>query len=254
MPKLYVISDVHGHFDLMKKSLDEAGFDPNDENSWLISCGDEWDRNNQPYEVMKYFSSLDRKMLIRGNHMQLFESLCERGYPEYYDMTNGTFETVKILGHYKSGIDFDLCCETAYNVTKKYREGLVNYFETERFVFCHSAVPTIVEDELSPYYLKNRKFAYNPNWRNATQEEWDTAMWGNPYLLAEQRLFPPEKRVVFGHFHTSWPRCHYEGKPEFGKNADFNPYYGENYIAIDACTAYSGKVNVLVLEDDFLEE
>lgn len=36
---------------------------------------------------------------------------------------------------------------------------------------------------------------------------------------------------------------------EFGEDADFSPYYGPGIIAIDACTAFSGKVNCLVMED-----
>ena len=36
---------------------------------------------------------------------------------------------------------------------------------------------------------------------------------------------------------------------EFGEDADFSPYYGPGIIAIDACTAFSGKVNCLVIED-----
>lgn len=254
MPIFYVISDVHGFYNEMQQALDTVGFDPKNKNHWIISCGDEWDRGLHPKEVMRYFNSLERKILIRGNHMNLFEDLCQRGYPEYYDMLNGTTKTVQILGHYKPEFGFDSCCETAYNTTKKYRESLVNYFETERFVFCHSAVPAIGNNNLLAHYTKNRQFSFNPNWRNATQEEWNAAMWENPYLFAEQGLFPPDKIVVFGHFHTSWPRCHYEGKPEWGSGADFSSYYGKNYIAIDACTAHSGRVNCLVLEDDFLEE
>jgi len=61
---------------------------------------------------------------------------------------------------------------------------------------------------------------------------------------------------VFGHWHTSWPRHHWawsdEAKPEVGEGADFSPYYGNGFIGIDACTAYSGKVNVLVLEDELM--
>lgn len=33
MPKLYIISDVHGFYDEMRTALDKAGFDPTDENS-----------------------------------------------------------------------------------------------------------------------------------------------------------------------------------------------------------------------------
>ena len=58
--------------------------------------------------------------------------------------------------------------------------------------------------------------------------------------------------LVFGHFHTSWARKTFDGQPEFGEGADFSPYYGDGFIGLDGCTAYTGKVNVVVLEDKFL--
>ena len=91
------------------------------------------------------------------------------------------------------------------------------------------------------------------DWRNANDVEWEDAMWGNPFKLAEQDLNKTGKTIVFGHFHTSyqWSK---DGKcSEFGVDADFNPYYGKDFIGIDGCTAYTGEVNVLVLEDEFLD-
>ena len=42
----------------------------------------------------------------------------------------------------------------------------------------------------------------------------------------------------------------YENKgSEFGPDADFSPYYGPGMIALDACTAFSRKVNVIILDD-----
>lgn len=56
--------------------------------------------------------------------------------------------------------------------------------------------------------------------------------------------------IVCGHWHTSYGHSKYERKgTEFGEDADFSPYYGPGIIAIDACTAFSGKVNCLVIED-----
>lgn len=58
------------------------------------------------------------------------------------------------------------------------------------------------------------------------------------------------KTIVCGHWHTSYGHSKYEHKgTEFGEDADFSPYYGPGIIAIDACTAFSGKVNCLVIED-----
>ena len=39
---------------------------------------------------------------------------------------------------------------------------------------------------------------------------------------------------------------------EFGPDADFSPYYSPGVIALDACTAHSGKINVVVKEDEDL--
>ena len=38
--RYFVVTDVHGFYDEMIEALDIAGFDPNNENHWLISLGD----------------------------------------------------------------------------------------------------------------------------------------------------------------------------------------------------------------------
>lgn len=240
--RFVIISDVHGFYDKMMDALNKVNFDP--ETDFLISCGDEWDRGKQPLEVMKFFDSLENKAIIRGNHTQLFEDLCLRQYPEWYDSSNGTLDTVKILGDYKLDKEFDLCCERAYNKTRKFRNSMVNFFETKNYVFVHSFIP-----------LRKTPVGtlLNDDWRFATQKEWNDAMWNNPYKLAEEGYLP-EKTLIFGHFHTSYPRYKYHGEHEWGPLANFGIYYGDGYIAIDACTAYSGQVNVLVLEDDFISD
>ncbi len=59
------------------------------------------------------------------------------------------------------------------------------------------------------------------------------------------------REIVFGKLEAcSDGHSKYEHKgTEFGEDADFSPYYGPGIIAIDACTAFSGKVNCLVIED-----
>ena len=60
-----------------------------------------------------------------------------------------------------------------------------------------------------------------------------------------------EKTILCGHWHCSYGHAKYEQKgSEFGPDADFTPYYGPHVIALDACTAHSKRINVLVLEDD----
>lgn len=251
--KFFVVSDIHGFYDEMIVALDKAGFDKDNEDHWLVSCGDEWDRGPNPIGVMKFFCSLERKTIIRGNHTTLFEDLVYRCYPEFHDYSNGTLDTVKIIGNYKLDKQFDLCCERALNRTKKYRRDMVDYFETKNYIFVHSWIPLKCSDDLPFHYTKKRKFEFNPNWRDAPLVDWEQARWGNPYDLAYSG-FLPDKTLVFGHWHCSTGWSDTEGRSEFGADAKFEPYYGDGFISIDACTAHSGKVNVLVLEDEFLED
>lgn len=253
MAKLFCFSDCHGFFDELKQALDEAGFDPNNEDHFAVGLGDFWDRGNQPQEVMDYLMSLERKILISGNHESLFKECVKRGYPYEYDAHNGTMGTIKQLGgwEYNNDKSFEQCCIIAEQKAKPFLDSMVNYFETDNYIFVHSFVPLKCNDYMPMHYTKNRKFEVNPDWRTAHQYEWDDAMWGNPFDLARKGLLP-DKTLCFGHWHTSWARHHFNGKPEWGDFADFSPYYGDGYIGLDACCAYSGKINVLVLEDNFL--
>ena len=250
VPKFYVCSDLHGFYNEFRAALDNSGFDENNPEHWLISLGDEMDRGPNPEGVISYIMSLPRAIWIKGNHQELMEDLITRQFPYRHDWSNGTMDSVLSLA--PSAKTTDSACEIAYNKVKPFFDKAVNYLELDKYILVHSFVPLINEDGLPAYYTRNRKFSFNPDWRNASDEEWKGAMWGNPFDLAMKGLNQTGKTLIFGHFHCSYPRSIFNGKPEFGDNVDFSIYYGNGYIGIDACTAYSKKVNVLVLEDEFL--
>ena len=249
MPKFFVVSDVHGFYDEMIEALDKAGFDKHNSDHWLITCGDHFDRGPKPVEVMQYLIGLPRKVLVRGNHESLLQDLCDRGYPGSHDISNGTYDTVCEFGGAGLGRSFEECCIITEARTKNFLYSMVNYFETKNYIFVHSFVPLKNLDGLPMHYTRNRKFAINPDWRHAHASDWEEARWGNPFELAQQG-FLPDKTLVFGHWST------YDQRPYEYYDADdlFDPIYGDGYIGIDATTALSGQVNVLVLEDEFLEE
>ena len=250
MPKLFVCSDIHGYFDEFKEALDKAGFDPENEGHWLVVCGDYWDRGLQPASVMKYLHNLPRKILIKGNHESLLVDCCKRGEAWPHDVSNGTARTIMNIGY---GDDFSEMCTYTLKRVKPFLNSMVNYFETKNYIFVHGWIPVINKDGLPAHYTRNRSFEFNPDWRNASQKEWDDAMWGNPFDMARRGLLP-NKTVVFGHWHCSTGWAEAEGRSEFGEDAKFDPYYGDGFISIDACTAHSRKVNILVIEDEFLED
>jgi serine/threonine protein phosphatase 1 len=248
MAKLFVCSDIHGFYDEFKKSIEEAGFDQNNPDHWLVGLGDYMDRGRQPRQVMQYLRNLPRKVLLRGNHEKLILDCCYRGEAYMHDLSNGTAQTITDLSTYGY---FPEDCSYVLPKMKVYYSEMVNYFETEHYIFVHSFIPVINKDGLPAHYTHNRHFEYNPDWRNASQKDWEDATWGNPFDMIKNGLNQTGKTIVFGHWSVEDKWAEDENRTAFDENARFDTYYGDSYIGIDATTAYSKKVNVLVLEDSF---
>lgn len=259
--KLFVTSDLHSYLEPFVKALDAAGFDKTNEEHWLIVCGDAFDRGPDSKKLLHFLMSLERKILIKGNHDILLEDLCARGFPYRHDKSNGTVRTVEDIGYIYSGISFEECCTKTWNKTAAYRDLLVNYFETEHYIFVHSWIPTKTDYDYEnplPWHQFGKKHFYFEDWRNATESMWEEAMWGNPFKMAMSDLNKTGKTIVFGHWHCSAGYTLNDTDAtgsEFGDNAIWEPYRNteQGIIGIDRCTAHTGEVNVLVLEDDFID-
>ena len=75
-------------------------------------------------------------------------------------------------------------------------------------------------------------------------------LWAAARTLRLMQDYAADKTILCGHWHSSYGHSRYEHKgSEFGLDADFSPYYGPGVIALDACTAFSRKINILTLED-----
>lgn len=116
----------------------------------------------------------------------------------------------------------------------------INYYETNRFIFVHSWIPSFRDP-----------FAYDENWRNASEEEWRRARWANPVTMYSCKVFEPNKTIVCGHWHCSafWHAKDPARFDEFGEKACFESFVTKHMIALDACTALTRKVNVIVVDD-----
>ena len=235
--KFFVISDVHSFYTPMVKALNEVGFDKNNPNHWLISCGDNFDRGNESQKVLDFLLNIPQKTLVRGNHEDLIMDCINRGYPEWHDSSNGTIKTIRELGHEYLN-SFELASEVTRIKLEPLINQMVNYFETKNYVFVHSFIPynTIKEE-----------------WRKAVNAEWKKARWHNPFALCKKGLWKEDKKLVFGHWHTSKEWSKVLNTPEHGEGAIYDIFETDEYIGLDACTVLSNKVNVLVVEDDFIE-
>lgn len=260
--KYYVVADVHGFFSELKSALTEKGFFNDKEPYKLIMCGDLLDRGAEAREVQSFVLDLmekDEVILIRGNHEDLFVDLVENA-------DKWMTQNVMMTHHWSNGTVDSVLQLTGKDLTSSilYPEGFVlkakntpfyktilpamkDYYETEHYIFVHGWIPCpVIGRGVNTYDT----YFYQENWREQNEEEWKRARWLNGMAAASQQVIEPDKTIVCGHWHCSYGHSAIEGKcPEFGEGADFSPYYAKGIIAIDSCTAYTRKINCLIIDD-----
>ena len=264
--KYYVVSDIHGFYSQLVKALTKAGFFDETEPHKLIVCGDMMDRGTEAVKMQEFMLKLleeDKLIFVRGNHEDLLISMLgdlrKSRFGFYFGtshhVSNGTWSTALQL----TGVKDDDATESYEDFIKKVKAtdfykklipASVDYYETPNYIFVHGWIPCFT-NKMPDWHTRGRSYAYNPRWRDASKEEWNTARWFNGMQVAEEHhIIEPSKKIVCGHWHASFGHCAYEKKcTEFGESADFTPYYGNGVIAIDGCTAYTNEVNCLVIED-----
>lgn len=259
--KYYVVTDTHGFYTQTRAALDEAGFFAETEPHKLVLCGDMMDRGGEAVQMQEFMLDLlrkDRLIYIRGNHEDLLEAMmydiaCGRSVSEIH-FRNGTWGTAEQLGGMtrEMALRYPEEMVRAVRKTPFYTELLpasVNYFETPQYVFVHGWIPCY---QTPPTDIKGEgELHCRPDWREASAQEWKKARWFNGMECAcVSRYGIPDKTIVCGHWHTSYGHAVLDGVgSEFEENAVFTPFYAQGIIALDACTAYSGFVNCIVLED-----
>lgn len=262
--RYFAVSDVHGFLKPLLKALSEAGYDKSDPWHFLVVCGDVFDRGPDPYGTMSFLKSVPkgRIALVRGNHEDLMLELADRGYPEWHDVANGTAGTLASLCNpkgktwdermskarakaLKAGKPLDAAEERLMQRLLRSPRAVEalewlrspewhDFFETKTRVCVHASIP------------------HRPDWREPGPD-WADARWPCPADEYKSGAYAPVlsegKGIVCGHWHTygiyrkmrprewdpSWREC---------------PIYDCGGMAcIDACTAATGRVNVLVWDE-----
>lgn len=257
--KFFVVSDIHGHYNELRRDLNKAGFRQTNDDHMLIVCGDSFDRGEQSYEVYKWLHKLVKKgkaIVLRGNHTSFFEGVLncsERGFNFQH---NGVDKTIDSFMHRTKAFEMyliennlvwgqnafdDFIKVVSDSILKEFpniREELKSlpfYFETEHYVFTHGMVD----------YTR-------PDWHLS---DWNECVWARP----EDFIFYQNntgKHLVVGHLNSSlvkWTRLHLtaDGYDTYSYEPDNQIYYDE-YIDtyfLDSCSILSKRINVLVIED-----
>lgn len=251
--KIFAVSDIHSFFTPLKRALDEKGFEPNNPEHMLVCCGDCFDRGGESREVLDFLSNLTNVVLVKGNHEVLMELVWERGYCKSHDMSNGTLRTIEDLCIADANGELHDAVKLSKDKLKPFFSKMVDYFETKNYVFVHGWIP-LKYDLTKKFAEYGEPTLFDENWREG---DWDMARWFNGIKKAWSGLVVPGKTTVCGHWHCSYGHMLKSIKTgkwlsEFDEDAVWEPYVAEGIIAIDRCTAHTGEVNVVVLEDELL--
>lgn len=238
--RLFVVSDVHGHCSILKKALEDAGFDENNDNHVFVSCGDLFDRGKENKEVYDYICSLKRKILICGNHDEHLAEIIASQRIKDYDYANGTDNTIReFFGLNCIGVCGELSLSGKESVARelqKFISDMRDYYETENYIFVHGWLPIEVYDRV-PKVIEN--------WRTADKEEWSNAR-----MLEWQQLYGTQamvlgKTIVCGHRTAGLAHLF-----DCSRHAsDSNIFYGNGLRVLDAGTITSKRINVLVIDE-----
>ena len=224
--KLFVVSDIHGYACLLKDALHEVGFDPENANHLLICCGDLFDRGSENMEVLKFFERIERKVMIKGNHEERLYEILDTGLLGQHDVINGTIETIhEFFGKYSvinllEPIDFS-GRTGMINRLFEYIGEMRNYYETSNYVFVHG-------------WLPNEHGTVISDWRNASEEQWSIGRWTWWTKGCEMSGNKECKTIICGHYPTP----------------DSQIYNGDGFVAIDAGTDTSKRVNILIIDEE----
>lgn len=260
MKKYFAVSDIHSFYPMVNTALNEEGFDRTNPDHIVIICGDAFDRGDFSVELFAFMKQLkeeNRLVYVRGNHEDLLEELVfdirKMRHIGRHHISNGTVNTVADIIGCSS---YDILCTTFdWNVFEERMTELlqfindtsVDYFQLGNTVFVHGWVPTTCDED--------KTMIVHENWRDG---DWREARWENGMEMFHFKIVPPDvTTVVCGHWHTSFAWHHYEDVcPEWGNLAKFDTYikYDDKIksriVALDACTAYSKKVNCVVFDED----
>lgn len=131
---IYVVSDIHGEYELFLKMLEKINFSKDDK---LIILGDILDRGKQPLEILEYIMERDNIEMIMGNHEKMFLDfvLAKNEIDKYFAyhmwVNNGGYTT---LAEYDK-----------LNTGEQHR--IINYFKNlpfykiiDNYIFVHSGI------------------------------------------------------------------------------------------------------------------
>lgn len=274
MKKYFIVSDVHSFYDELIKALNKKKFQINNSDHYLVVAGDLFDRGPKTKELYDFVNKLgDRFIYVKGNHEDLLEDcvadiVSGRSIGSHH-FGNGTVRTIAAfcdssewdIGEPRRSEEVN---QLVYTKTRPVLDFIANkakdYVELGNYIIVHGWIP-VIDNSRSLFKQDQLKLAPLEWWHSSEEHDsrdiWKQARWINGMKAWDQGCIIPDKTIICGHYHCSWGWSHLDRKyKEFppkgmrGWENSFQPYIKSGIMAIDACTAYSGIVNCVVLEEN----
>lgn len=238
---IFAISDVHAHYDAMKKIVDQIRHFLDKGDSRLIMLGDFIDRGPASYECLRMAFDLqqiygmDKVVALRGNHEEWFLDFLFRGEDiwlkeDKHYRTSGTFlfdeqkEVLKKMYDREEVLSYlKECIKKNHKELISWLKKLPYFYETETQIFVHAGV-----DEEIP------------------EEELDFCMIGTPEYVFTGK-YPPST----GHFFKDIIAGHVAAA-SLAHDSRFEGIYfdGESHFYIDGSTTKTKKVLCLAYDEN----
>ncbi len=134
----YILSDVHGEYDLFCRLMDKIKFSDGDT---LISCGDMIEKGKHSVRLTQLLFSMKHAILLAGNHEYAFLKY-------YWGLMRQTCDYDLVLQKLRKYFPDDgelLDWETVDRM-----EALLYFYEAENFICVHAGVPLDQEGRMIP--------------------------------------------------------------------------------------------------------
>jgi len=169
MSNTYAFGDVHGEYFKLKYLIDKIYIKNEDT---LVFLGDYIDRGKYTFEVIDYLIKLDEKyncVFVKGNHEAMLIDFLAGIYEKLF-FINGGSDTIK--SYKEQGWDIDI--KTKYHMRKMpyshlkfFEKKLVNYYETEEYIFVHAGIApnTLLKNMPDKYLFWDRNFIHDTSYK-----------------------------------------------------------------------------------------
>lgn len=219
----YLISDIHGEYDLFLRLLDRIGFSDEDE---MIILGDVIDKGAQSVRLLRFIRRQPNVTTILGNHEYDF---LKYKYSLERSHRGDAAAVMRKLREY-----FSADTETMTSAETEYIESLMPFWETDEYLCVHAGVETDSFGKILPLDLQSP----------------EVLVYDRRFKDAERVLAPTEKTVIFGHTPCVYdePTATFIKTPKKNvavpkKISDFSK------IRLDCGVYVTGKLGTLRVED-----